>query len=173
MAGENVEQHRMPDELTRLFERLANPLYRYAYSRLGQKLDAEEAVQDTFVALAKRSFDKKIEDSYVYRALHNRCVDLVRRKNRRVQEVAIDWAASLGIEDKQRLHDIKMLEQALVKLPPEQRDVIILRYFCEMTLQEISFVQEVSVATVASRQRYALERLRLHFTEQDGPERIQ
>jgi RNA polymerase sigma-70 factor (ECF subfamily) len=52
------------------------------------------------------------------------------------------------------------VERALRELPPEQREVVVLRIWGEMTLAEVAAVLDVPANTVASRYRYALDRLR-------------
>ncbi len=52
------------------------------------------------------------------------------------------------------------VERALRELPPEQREVVLMRVWGEMTLEEIAVVLDVPANTVASRYRYALGKLR-------------
>jgi RNA polymerase sigma-70 factor (ECF subfamily) len=57
------------------------------------------------------------------------------------------------------------VERALRELPPEQREVVIMRIWGEMTLSEIATVLDVPANTVASRYRYALDKLRTTLKE--------
>jgi RNA polymerase sigma-70 factor (ECF subfamily) len=52
------------------------------------------------------------------------------------------------------------LQVALAELPDEQREVVVMRIWSGMTLDEIAAATEVSLNTVASRYRYALQKLR-------------
>lgn len=56
------------------------------------------------------------------------------------------------------------LEQALRLLPPEQREVIHLKVYEGLTFQEIAALIDESINTVASRYRYAMDKLRAHFS---------
>jgi RNA polymerase sigma-70 factor (ECF subfamily) len=53
-----------------------------------------------------------------------------------------------------------VIEEALRTLPPEQREVIHLKLFEGMTFQEIAVITEESINTIASRYRYAIDKLR-------------
>ena len=55
------------------------------------------------------------------------------------------------------------LEKALADLPEEQREVVVLRVWGEMTLQAAADVLDVPLNTAASRYRYALDKLRQRF----------
>jgi RNA polymerase sigma-70 factor, ECF subfamily len=52
------------------------------------------------------------------------------------------------------------LQAALLELPEEQREVVVLRIWSGMTLAEVADLSGVSLNTAASRYRYALEKLR-------------
>jgi RNA polymerase sigma-70 factor (ECF subfamily) len=53
-----------------------------------------------------------------------------------------------------------VIERAMCELPPEQREVVVMKVWAEMTLEEIATVVELPLNTVASRYRYALSRMR-------------
>jgi RNA polymerase sigma-70 factor, ECF subfamily len=55
------------------------------------------------------------------------------------------------------------LEQAIAHLPPEQREAVHLHAFEGLTFQEIADLTRESMNTVASRYRYALDKLRAHL----------
>jgi RNA polymerase sigma-70 factor (ECF subfamily) len=57
------------------------------------------------------------------------------------------------------------------ELPPEQREVIVLKFFHGMTFSEIGRVAGISPNTAASRYRYALDKLRLLLEEEKEDER--
>ena len=142
--------------LSDLFLRLSNPLYRYAYSRLGSKAEAEEAVQDVFLALLKKRSATSLEDSYLFTALRNRCTDLLRRRSR---ELRFDWVREEELDEIDRDRWLSA-QKAMRDLPEEQLEVLVLRSLCGLTLAEVAAVQAVPLNTVASRHRYALEHVR-------------
>ena len=60
------------------------------------------------------------------------------------------------------------LQNALRELPEEQRETMFLRLWSGMTLQEIADATDTPLNTVASRYRYALDKLREHLREKPG-----
>jgi RNA polymerase sigma factor (sigma-70 family) len=68
--------------------------------------------------------------------------------------------------------DVLTLQNALRGLPEEQRETVFLRVWSDMTLQEIAKATETPLNTVASRYRYALEKLRERLGERSGKTRM-
>jgi RNA polymerase sigma-70 factor, ECF subfamily len=58
------------------------------------------------------------------------------------------------------------IENAMRELPPEQREVVVMRIWGEMTIVEVAAVLEISENTAASRYRYALNKLRVLLKEE-------
>ena len=147
-----------------LYDRIAARLYRAALAMLGRTEDAEDTVQDVFVALA-RSRHKlgEVHDltAYVFAALRHAAGRVAARRAR--EPVACDAAALEPTARTPRRADGPLgdrLDRALRGLPPEQREVIALKIDGELTFGQIAQVMGVSPNTVASRYRYALEKLR-------------
>jgi RNA polymerase sigma-70 factor (ECF subfamily) len=84
-------------------------------------------------------------------------------KRRRAQ-VHSEWKADIPVESTVggtgQLETALDIETALQKLPPEQQEVVALKIWGDLTLEEIASVQEVSLNTAASRYRYALQKLK-------------
>lgn len=62
--------------------------------------------------------------------------------------------------------ETQALEDALKKLPPEQREVVVMKIWGELKFEEIAKELNISQNTAASRYRYALEALRKHLKKQ-------
>lgn len=140
----------------RLYDAYAPALFRTACRLLGRAADAEDAVQDVFVAVARaRTRLSAVTDlrAYLFAALRHAIGRRVRRE-RRIGPLPDDLAA---IEPPPVDAD---LERALAGLPPEQREVIALKIDGGLTFAEIAAVLGISANTAASRYRYALEKLR-------------
>lgn len=139
-------------------------LYRTAYLYLGGEhaaLDAvDEAVYRAFSGYRKLRREDFFE-TWLTRILINVCKDELRRQSR---EVVTD---SLPESSQQQL-DALPLKQAVAALPEELRSVIILRYFAGCTLEETAAALDIPRGTVSTRQKRALELLRLELT--DGKE---
>jgi RNA polymerase sigma-70 factor (ECF subfamily) len=63
-----------------------------------------------------------------------------------------------------------MIERALCQLPPERREVVHLKIFEGMTFQDIADLCDESINTVASRYRYAIEKMRALMNAGDSDE---
>jgi RNA polymerase sigma-70 factor, ECF subfamily len=144
----------------RLYDRHAAGLYRYAVMILADPDSAADAVHQVFAALVRRkSVDVAFELPYLKRAVRNECFSMLRREQRSPVDASVAILESVqGVEDKpdERLE----LERALKVLPPEQREVVHLKIFEGLTFQEMAELTGDSINTVASRYRYAIEKLR-------------
>lgn len=150
------------DDPGRLYERYGPALHRYALMILGSHQDAEDAVQQVFLALVRRGSRRVPLDSvqrYLHVAVRNECFTLLRRRRDTPTnggDALLEDVASGQDRPDERL----ALEAALRDLPPEQREVVFLKAFEGLTLQEIADLTTESINTVASRYRYAMEKLR-------------
>ncbi len=150
----------LPDRLIgELYDVHGARLYRYALVILRDAAAAEDAVQQTFYELARmaRRNPQVVNAGYATRAVRNQCLDALRRQRRRLAPPAtlLESVAS-DTSEEERL----IVEQALAALPVEQREVVYLKVYEGLTLQEIATLAGVSINTVASRYRYALAALR-------------
>jgi RNA polymerase sigma-70 factor (ECF subfamily) len=147
-----------------LYDRFGPPLFRFAWAMLRSRADAEDAVQEVFLGLARsRHTLRRIENlpAYLFGAVRHavgrvaaRRTDALPLPDRHATEEALDPALS------------DWLERALGRLPPEQREVLSLKIDGDLTFAEVAAVLGVSLNTAASRYRYALEKLRNHYTEE-------
>jgi RNA polymerase sigma-70 factor (ECF subfamily) len=148
-----------------LYDRFAARLYRVALAVLGRTEDAEDTVQEVFMAMV-RSRERLTEvrdlEAYVFTALRRAAARCAARRAR--QPFTSDAAASEAVARNQRAGPShphgERLQRALRALPSEQREVIALRIDGELTFSQIAQVMGISINTAASRYRYALEKLR-------------
>ena len=126
-------------EYVRRAESLKEQLYRTAAAYLGSPSDAV--------------------DTWLTRILINVCNSELRRRKR---ELAV---AELP-ETAQEEFDALPLKEALRRLPKDLRDVIILRYFTGLTLEETAQALDIPRGTVSTRQKKALSLLRLELTDE-------
>ena len=139
-------------------------LYRTAYVYLGNESDALEAVDEAvYQALRSLTQLKQPEyfESWLTRILINECHKELRRRKRIVTvDVLPDTA---GPEAYGHLP----LKDAIRHLPEELREVVILRFFSGYTQAETAEILRVPQGTVATRQRRALQLLRLELGEEE------
>jgi RNA polymerase sigma-70 factor (ECF subfamily) len=146
--------------LADLYEQYGPRLYRYALLILADAGGAEDVVQDAFcqLAAAMRRRADVATLPYLATIVRNEAYSRLRRRRRSpvvASEPLLEAAAPDANEDERLL-----LEQALRRLPPEQREVVYLKVYEGLTFQEIGGRCGVSLNTAASRYRYALDALR-------------
>ncbi len=134
-------------------------LGRTAYLLTGNKHDAEDLLQ-TALARAATRWDK-IEDheAYVRRVLYTQAVSHWRWRRRRPPEVLTDQLPNVAVHQPDQETRI-VLDQALSRLTPKQRAVLVLRFYEDRSESQTAEILECSVGTVKSQTRHALMRLR-------------
>jgi len=142
----------------RLYDRFAPALYRYAVMVLADPAAASDVVQQVFVALLRRRRDEVADDErYLRRAVRNECFSALRRRQREASREAPLLEPIAPFENV----DVRLtIERVLRALSPEQREVVHLKVYEAMTFQEIADLTGEPLNTVASRYRYALDKLR-------------
>ncbi len=138
-------------------------LLRSAYLLCGDRTEAEDLVQETFLQAVKSAHRFRGE-SAIYTWLHGILVNLNRRRWRKQKRFVFDeelvqHAASPAIEDSEmdRQFQTNRLAQAILTLSAEHREVIALRYYEDLKLQQIAAQTGVSLGTVKSRLHYAMQ----------------
>jgi RNA polymerase sigma-70 factor (ECF subfamily) len=145
-------------------------LYQVAMSMLYRREDAEDAVQEVFVALVRsRHRLSAIRDleAYLFAALRRAAARCAARRARLplISETAVEETAAASSQHSESCPR-EDLGRALRTLPVEQRDVIALKIDGDLTFAQIGQVMGTSGNTAASRYRYALEKLRELLNEE-------
>jgi len=150
------------DSLAAIYDAHAGALYRYLVSFLGNPEEAEDALQEVFLNLARRPQRGHIRDlrPYLFRAAHNQAIVFLRRRKRHEEmPVAVSWIdlEACKPSDCELALDV---DRVLRQLPPEQRAVIALKLGEDLTFREVAQVLGIPKNTAASRYRLAIARLR-------------
>ena len=151
-------------EFIRKAESVKKRLYRTALLYLGSEsmaLDAvDEAVYKGFCAY-KKLRQEEFFDTWMTRILINVCNTELRRRKK---EIAVEELPETAVEE----FDALPLKEAVARLPKDLRAVVVLRYFTGLTVAETAETLNIPQGTAASRQRRALELLKLELTEKEG-----
>ncbi len=149
-------------ELLRRYERpLSHFIYRYTAGR-----DVEDLYQETWVRVvrAARRFERgKRFSTWLFQIAVNLCRDWHRRVLPEASPAADDLAGPAGLERTEAAIDAARL---LAQLPPPQREVLMLRYYHDLTADETAAVLECPTGTVKSRLHEALARLAASVKEE-------
>jgi len=104
-------------------------------------------------------------DAWLHRLIVNACLDLVRRRKRRVIEVELSPLDSPAIADMAgSLADRQLLDDALGRLEPGHRAVVALHYLLGMPLPDVAASLRIPLGTAKSRLHYALAAMRTTVT---------
>ncbi|TDK26346.1 RNA polymerase sigma factor [Luteimonas aestuarii] len=156
-----------------LYGRHRQRLYRFLLRQLRDGPLADELFQDIWqkVVTARHGWrPEALFTTWLYRIAHNRLADHWRALQHRPPAPDDADARTERVPDpdtpERQLSDFeqrRQLQVALDTLPPEQREVVLLRLEQELTLEEIGEVTGVGRETVKSRLRYAMDKLRAHL----------
>jgi len=163
-----------------LVTRHENHIFNFVLRQVRYPETAHELVQETFLRVVKNADTFRAEArflTWVFTIARNLCVDALRRQKHR-NTVALDAPLRAGetggatlldmVKDDQPAADSRVqygrfsaaLRDALGALPPEQREVFLMRELEGLKFREIAEVVGVPENTIKSRMRYALEALR-------------
>lgn len=140
-------------------------LLRTAYLLTGSHQDAEDLVQTALIKAVPRWGRVREHEPYVRRILVHESVSRWRRRRwRETSTESLPELGNVGVDVDTRL----VLAQALGRLSPRQRAVIVLRYFDDLTETQTADLLRISVGTVKSQARDALARLRALVPDLDA-----
>ena len=155
------------DALRRIYEKYIDDLLRLAASLLSDIQSAEDCLHDVFVDFAGNVNGSMIHSnlkSYLISCVANRARDQLRRRTRQSTYQAEQLCSSpvstsptkqlIAAEESARVFE------AIAELPYEQREVFVLRVQGQMRFREIADLLGLSINSVQSRYRYAIEKLR-------------
>lgn len=160
LRGISVARWAADARYLQLIEQYSGSLMRLALLLTGDRHDAEDAVQDTLIAVAQAWPRVRLETAHAYlrRALTRRVLDGQRRRREFPAESLPERSVpDLGLL---RLEEDRAFVERVRNLPERQRAVIVLRYYADLPDAEIARALRCSVATVRSQAHRALEKLR-------------
>ena len=149
-------------------------LYNFIYSKVLNKDNAEDLFQETFIKVIKTLKRGVYNEEgkflpWIMRIAHNLVIDFFRKnkrfpsfdKNEKYDIFQLIKDENPSIErhliDNQILNDLKKI---IIKLPQDQKEVLNMRLYKEMSFKEISEATGVSINTALGRMRYAIINLR-------------
>lgn len=160
-----------PDAFQLIYDRHATAAFSLAYRMTGNRVAAEDVVQESFLGLWRSTarYDRARGSvrTWVLGIVHNRAIDSLRRSTvhdrRRASDEGLEErfaAKELTDVEVARRDEAREVRAALETLPPEQSRVIELAYFGGFTHSEIAAMLQAPIGTVKGRMRLGLEKMR-------------
>jgi RNA polymerase sigma-70 factor, ECF subfamily len=160
--------------LETLIKRHQSRIFGFIYSKVGDRDLADDIFQDTFIKVIRTLKSNAYNEEgkflpWVMRIAHNLIVDHFRHNKkmpmyRETEEFSIFSIMTddaLSIENKLISDQVtKDLRQLVEELPADQKEVLMMRLYQDMSFKEISEVTGVSINTALGRMRYAVINLR-------------
>jgi RNA polymerase sigma-70 factor, ECF subfamily len=144
------------EDVQELYREHGRALLAYAAALLGERAAAEDVLHQVFLKLLGGRFEFPAgARPYLFRAVRNTALNHRRGRARDVPLDEQQWlvkpeAVETGLA----------LEKALLELPAEQREVVVMHIWGALTLEEVAKLLDLSPNTAASRYRYGLNKLR-------------
>src|SRR5947207_4685324 len=151
----------VPDKMGSLFDAYGGRLALYARQWLARGA-AEDVVQDVFIRLMGQMREPANVKAWLFGAVRNAAISQWRSESRRKmreQKVA-SHEQNLFDPKPDDLLDAAAAQEALAKLPQQQRELIVLRIWGQLTLSEISQIVEMPISSLHDSYRDALSALR-------------
>jgi RNA polymerase sigma-70 factor (ECF subfamily) len=147
-----------------LYRRFARPVFGLALRRLGDRMRAEDAVQETFAAVwrSARTYkpDRGPGAPWLYAVARNAIVDRARNRSEPPGEAPDSPSTELGPDERAESSYVSWrVHRALEELSPNERDVIELAYYGGLSQSEVADFLNIPLGTVKTRTRAGLGRL--------------
>lgn len=156
------------DAIAAFYDRYGRLAYSLAYRITGDASEAEDVVQESFLAFwrqAARVDPARGARAYLLTIVHHRAIDLIRRRTGRAERTletleAMPAATRDPVEFASMTEERDRVRSALQELPDDQRRAVELTYFGGLTIAEMADQEQIPLGTAKSRLRLALERMR-------------
>lgn len=157
-----------------IFEEYARRIFVFAKGYLKSNEEAEEVVQEVFIKVwnARASINTELSfKSYLFKITYNYIRELFLKKGREnsYKHEIIDFAVDFDNRTEERIdyHSLlELVEQLIEKLPPRQKEIIILNKKQGLPSKEIAAILEISPRTVEKHLSEALKNLKAQLSEE-------
>jgi RNA polymerase sigma-70 factor (ECF subfamily) len=145
-----------PEELSQLIDSHWNPLVAW----VGSAPDAEDIVQQAFVALAGLSQEPDNPRAWLYRAAKNRAINAHKSSMRRAARQKLASKSESVTTPVSSMAETDELRSFLAQLSQEQREIVAAKIWGQLTFEEIASMQGIAKATAWRTYNAAIETLR-------------
>jgi RNA polymerase sigma-70 factor (ECF subfamily) len=166
-----------PEAFATLYDRHSRAAYALAYRMMGERLAAEDLVQEVFLriwqAVGSYRAERGTVRTWILSIVRNRAIDQLRanaarrRMHEKIEASAPRSHQSEAFTETWRTSRQEQLHETLKALPPEQSRILELAYFSGYTHAEIAGFLKIPLGTVKGRLRLGLKKVWEHFVQQD------
>lgn len=160
--------------LSLLIDRHQSKIFGFIYSKIGDRDTTDDIFQDTFIKVIKTLKSNNYNEEgkflpWVMRIAHNLVIDHFRKSKkmplfRETEEFSIFSIMSdqsLSMENQLITEQVELdLKRLIDELPSDQREVVLMRMYQDLSFKEIAELTGVSINTALGRMRYALLNMR-------------
>ena len=165
------EQREKENRLASLYDEYFNKIASYIYVRIGDKNEAENLAGEVFLKALEslKSYKERgiPMQAWLYRIAHNVSVDHLRKRGRTtivpIDDVLVESRED-PVEMAEKNIEMERVSKAMQKLTPEQREVVRLRFFGDLSSKEVGTILRKSDGAVREMQRASIEKLRRLLT---------
>lgn len=147
-------------------------LVRLAITITRSQHDAEDAVQASLVRVSlspELLLSAQQPWHYLLQMVRNQALQILRkRKHTQTLSGTYEMLTYCPVNQLEQRETYQAVWRALAKLPAEQSEIVVLKIWEQMTFQQIAVTLSLPLATVASRYRYALEKLAVYLRASSG-----
>jgi len=157
-----------------LFERYQVSLFNFYLRLTGDRTTSEDLVQEVFFRILKYRQTYRHETpfrAWMYQIARNARVDYLRRKKPETSWEPEMSPAVAPVDTAQQSQETALLHRALMQMPDEKREVLVLSRFQDLKYEEIAHLLGCELGTVKTRVHRALQELREIFYELQGGQR--
>jgi RNA polymerase sigma factor (sigma-70 family) len=163
-------RRRRPETLGALLDTYGHELQSVAYLILRDRADAEDVVIETLLTAFERGGairDERALRAWLLRVATNHALALRRRTGRVVRLSVVPDRASPGDIGSESSTRIALLD-GIAELPTQMRAAVVLRYYADLSVDEVATTLGKSPNTIKTQLQTALDRLRIHLADPVG-----
>jgi len=163
----------------KLFKRYERPLFSFIFRFVGDRQSAEDMFQQTWLKIIKglpKYEERGSFSSWLFGIANNCCIDRARKQTRsKVDELTsaegMDCLKHEGTDPEDKLmkkEKLALLQEAIEKLPFDQKQVVLMRLHGELPFKEIAHAVKCPMNTVLGRMHYAVNNLKKMIEKEYG-----
>lgn len=164
-----AQMTQLREELADLYDEIGQQLFRCALSVTRSSDLAEDAVHDAFAKAFRLKTKPNALKAYMFRAVRNSAVDIIRQRSRTVQPAAEDFFDMSAVLCHSSTNEfaLESIVSGMVSLSDDERETVMEHLVAGLTLREIAELRSRPIGTIATWYRRGIEKLRRRLVHRD------